>query len=99
LIDRIGEWILELGRLTRGAPEATAAERNRLRAEVVPSWRELGVRTDLVDELPPLRAVLQHNDLGTWNVVAGGQEFVLVDWENVREDALPLWDLLYFLAD
>jgi hypothetical protein len=99
LIDRIGEWILELGRLTRGAPEATAAERNRLRAEVVPSWRELGVSTDLVDELPPLRAVLQHNDLGTWNVVAGGQEFVVVDWENVREGALPLWDLLYFLAD
>jgi hypothetical protein len=32
-------------------------------------------------------------------VVADGDEFVVVDWENVRERALPLWDLLYFLAD
>jgi hypothetical protein len=99
VIERIGEWILELGRLTRSTPEATGTERDRLRSEVVPSWRELGVSTDLVDGLPPLRAVLQHNDLGTWNVVADGQEFVVVDWENVREEALPLWDLLYFLAD
>jgi hypothetical protein len=99
LVERIGEWILELGRLTRTSPEATAAERERLRREVVPTWRELGATTNLVDAVPPLPAVLQHNDLGTWNVVADGSDFVVVDWENVREDALPLWDLLYFLAD
>jgi hypothetical protein len=99
VIDRIGEWIVELGRLTRGAAETTAAERKRLRTEVLPSWSELGASTDLVDALPPLPAVLQHNDLGTWNVVADEREFVVVDWENVREGALPLWDLLYFLAD
>jgi hypothetical protein len=32
-------------------------------------------------------------------VVAEDGEFVVVDWENVREAALPLWDLLYFLGD
>jgi hypothetical protein len=99
LVERIGEWILELGRLTQTAPEGATAERERLRLDVVPSWRELGVGPDLVDAVPPLPAVLQHNDLGTWNVVADEREFVVVDWENVREGALPLWDLLYFLAD
>jgi len=99
LVESIGEWILELGRLTTGAPEQTAAERERLRLDVIPSWSELGATTSLVDAVPPLAAVTQHNDLGTWNVVADGDDFVVVDWENVRERALPLWDLLYFLAD
>lgn len=99
LIERIAAWILELGRLTQAPPEAAAAERERLRSDVVPSWSELGVRPELVNDLPPLPAVAQHNDLGTWNVVADRGDFVVVDWENVREAALPLWDLLYFLGD
>jgi hypothetical protein len=98
-IDRIGGWILELGRITSSSPQALAAERERLRANVVPRWAELGVRPDLVDEIPPLPAVLQHNDLGSWNVVTDDGEFVVVDWEDVREEALPLWDLFYFLGD
>jgi Phosphotransferase enzyme family len=99
LIERIGDWILEFGRLMRTSPEAMGAERKRLRADVVPHWRELGVDSRLVDELPPLPAVAQHNDFGSWNVVADDGDFVVVDWENVREAALPLWDLLYFLGD
>jgi hypothetical protein len=99
LLDRIGEWILELGRLTRVTPDGTAAERERLRLEVVPRWKAIGAAEGLVDAVPPLPGVTQHSDLGTWNVVADGQEFTVVDWENVREGALPLWDLLYFLAD
>jgi hypothetical protein len=99
LIDRVGEWILELGRLTATTADDTGAERARLRLDVVPRWSELGATPSLVDAVPALAAVTQHNDLGTWNVVADGSEFVVVDWENVRERALPLWDLLYFLAD
>jgi hypothetical protein len=99
LIERIGGWILELGRLTQASPEALSAERKRLRSDVVPAWSELGVDSKIVDELPPLPAVTQHNDLGTWNVVAEVGDFVVLDWENVREAALPLWDLLYFLGD
>jgi hypothetical protein len=99
LIERIGAWILELGRLTQTSPEAMSSERERLRRDVVPTWNELGVRAELVDELPPLSAVAQHNDLGTWNVVTDNGDFVVVDWENVRDAALPLWDLLYFLGD
>jgi hypothetical protein len=99
LIERIGGWIVELGRLTQTSPEAMAAERKRLRSDVVPRWNELGVDPELVDELRPLVAVAQHNDLGAWNVVADGDDFVVVDWENHREGALPLWDLLYFLGN
>jgi hypothetical protein len=98
LIDRIGGWILELGRLTRTSPEALDAERRRLRTEVVPAWSDVGVRSELVDRLPALAAVAQHNDLGSWNVVVD-DDFVAVDWENARDAALPLWDLLFFLAD
>jgi hypothetical protein len=57
------------------------------------------VHPELVEALPPLAAVAQHNDLGTWNVVAAGEDFVVVDWENYREAAMPLWDLLYFLGN
>jgi len=99
LIERIAGWIQELGRLTRSSPEALGAERSRLRNEVVPGSSELGVSPALVDELPSLAAVAQHNDLGAWNVVAHGSEFVVVDWENATESALPLWDLFYFLAN
>jgi hypothetical protein len=98
LIERIAGWILELGRLTQTSPEEMGTERERLRGDVVPRWRELGVRSELVDELPSLPAVAQHNDLGAWNVIADDGDFVVVDWENVREAALPLWDLFYFLG-
>jgi hypothetical protein len=99
LIQQIAGWILELGRLTRGSSEALDAELRRLRTEVVAKSSELGARAELVDELPSLAAVAQHNDLGTWNVVADDGDFVVVDWENVRQAALPLWDLIYFLGD
>jgi hypothetical protein len=99
LIERIADWILALGRLTQTSAEAMSAERQRLRRDVVPRSSELGAHPELVDELPPLPAVAQHNDLGTWNVVADNGDFVVVDWENAREAALPLWDLLYFLGN
>jgi hypothetical protein len=99
LIEQIAGWILELGRLTQASPEDMAAERRRLLNDVVAKWGELGARPDLLDELPRLAPVAQHNDLGTWNVVADDSDFAVVDWENVRKAALPLWDLFYFLGD
>jgi hypothetical protein len=99
LIDQIAAWIVELGALTQQPPEAMAAELERLRREIVPKSVELGADAALVDELTQLRPVVQHNDLGTWNVVADGDRFAIVDWEDAREAASPLWDLLYFLAD
>lgn len=100
LVERVADWIIELGRGTQASSEALAAERERLRSDVVPRWRQLGVGAELVDELPPLSSVVHHNDLGTWNVLAGDDGgFGVLDWENARPAGLPLWDLLYFLAD
>jgi hypothetical protein len=99
LVERIAGWILELGVLTRAAPTALAGERERLRGQIGARAVELGLLPELVDELQPIPPVVQHNDLGTWNVVTDRGDFVVVDWENARAAALPLWDLLYFLAD
>jgi hypothetical protein len=99
LVERLADWILSLGSLTTAPPEATATERDRLRRDVVPRWRELGVDPSLVEDLPLLAGVTQHNDLGTWNVVADAHDFTVVDWENAREAGFPLWDLVYFLTD
>jgi hypothetical protein len=59
----------------------------------------LGATTDLVAALPPVSAVLQHNPLGSWNILVGDSSFTAVDWESAREHGLPLWDIVYFLTD
>lgn len=99
LIERIAGWIVQLGQRTQAPADAMRPERHRLRVDVVPSWAHLGARSELVEELPQLPAVTQHNDLGAWNVVVEDEEFTVLDWENVRPNALPLWDLLYFLGN
>jgi hypothetical protein len=99
LVDQVTGWILELGRATAEPPEALAEERRRLAEEVIPRWSAHGVTAALVSELPPLPAVTQHNDLGSWNVIVDGRSFTTLDWESARARGLPLWDLLYFLAD
>ena len=57
------------------------------------------MQTEVVEALPILPGVAQHNDLGSWNVVVDRGDFTIADWENARAAGLPLWDLLYFLAD
>ena len=94
LIGSIADWVTALGLATRTG--SIAGELRRLEQEVLPAW---DVPADLVRGLPDLPAVLQHNDLGTWNVVAAGSDFTVLDWESSREAGLPLWDLAYFLTD
>ena len=95
-VARVCGWLLDVAKETRAAPEALEDERRRLGDEVVPGW---GVDRALVDELPAVPAVLQHNDVGSWNVVARGGAFTILDWEDAVPHGLPLWDLFYFLAD
>jgi hypothetical protein len=99
LVEAVAAWVLELGSTTAGPADALAEERERLATDVVPAWHGRGVSSDLVSDLPAVAPVLQHNDLGTWNIVVDGTDFVVVDWESARRCGLPLWDLLYFLTD
>jgi hypothetical protein len=68
----------------------------RLEADVLPRWE---VPRGLLAGLDSVPGVLQHNDLGTWNIVSRRDDFCVVDWESARTSGLPLWDLWYFLAD
>jgi hypothetical protein len=97
-VERIAAWIVEVARQTAAARPAIEPELARLRRDVVPAWSEDGAGDDLLDGLERVPAVLQHNDLGTWNVVVDGTGFTAVDWESARAAGLPLWDLLYFLS-
>jgi hypothetical protein len=88
LVDAVAEWIVELGRATRRDDrfEQVRADLQTLDPELAAS-------------LPVVPTVLQHNDLGCWNVIGDADSFVAVDWESAREAGLPLWDLWYFLLD
>jgi hypothetical protein len=98
VVDDIAAWTVGMGAAT-ARPDALGPELRRLEEEVLPHWTAAGVPGDLARRLPDGPAVLQHNDLGTWNVVADGREFTAVDWESARPAGLPLWDLAYFLTD
>jgi hypothetical protein len=99
-VESVAAWLLEVARESASPADRLAGERRRLAENVVPAWRDAGAPLDLVERVPPLPAVLQHNDLGSWNVVVGrGRGFVAVDWESAREHGFPLWDLWYLLAD
>jgi hypothetical protein len=99
LIDAVASWLVRLGKATASSPDDLEGERRRLQDDVIPAWRQSEVAATLVRDLPPVPAVLQHNDLGTWNIIAGRRGFTAVDWEAARRFGLPLWDLLYFLTD
>ncbi len=89
-------WVSDLGKQTATAG-AVNEEVERLEREVLPSWN---ASPSLLSSLGALPAVLQHNDLGTWNAVwAAPGEFTVLDWESARGNGLPLWDLLYFSVD
>jgi len=96
-IDEIADWIIRLGKET-ASPESTLGdERRRLESKVLPAW---GLDAGYVMDLRQVGSVLQHNDLGSWNIVWNGPgQFTAVDWESAVAHGLPLWDLLYFLVD
>ena len=99
LIEDVAGWIVATGTVTRAEPADLAAEQARLRDEVVPHWADRGVEERLVTSLPEISAVLQHNDVGPWNIITDETSFTVVDWESARRHGLPLWDLVYFLTE
>jgi hypothetical protein len=100
LLEPVLAWVHALARHTAVPPERLDGERRRLRERVLPGWRAAGAHPDLVQRVCTVPGVLQHGDLGTWNVVCdAGGGFGVVDWGSVRPHGLPLWDLVYLLAD
>lgn len=98
-VDGVADWVIGMARRTAASPAALGPERHRLATEVLPRWQGPGVPADLVARVPSVPAVLQHNDLGCWNLVTGPAGFTATDWEFARPSGFPLWDLLYFLVD
>jgi hypothetical protein len=89
VVGQIADWALDVALATRLPATELEPELERLRA----------IRAEVVQALPPLPGVLQHNDLGCWNILVRNNDFVVVDWESSRRAGLPLWDLVYFLTD
>lgn len=100
VLEAVAAWIVELGSRSGSASERLTPERARLASEVLPSWAEHGVPASLAERVPPVPGVVQHGNLGAWNVVArDAATFRIIDWESSREVGFPLWDLLVFLTD
>lgn len=97
LVERIAGWILELAAASRAPAERMVPEWRRLVELAARAERATGVAIPL-PEAPFFEPVLQHNDLGAWNIVVGDDGFVVVDWESSTRYGAPLWDLWYFLV-
>jgi hypothetical protein len=99
VIDAIADWIVELGRSTRASAATLAPELDRLANDFLRDRRAVPDGERLLGGVKGVPSVLQHNDLGTWNIVVGAGTFTVLDWESARRHGFPLWDLWYFLMD
>jgi hypothetical protein len=93
LVREVAAWLGDVASETIDEGPAADGERRRLRDEVLPAW---GLDGEVADALDGVPMVLQHNDVGPWNVMVDDR-FCLVDWESARY-GFPLWDLVYFLG-
>jgi hypothetical protein len=98
-VDAIARWLVEIGTSTAGPASSLAPELERLARHVVPTWGDAATGLDPEADLAGVPATLQHNDLGSWNILVDGERFGAVDWESARAYGAPLWDLLYLLMD
>ena len=98
VLDSIARWLDQVARETRAPADALAPERSRLGEEVLPAWSARGVPPNLIERLPPVPAVFQHNDMWQENIVCGPGGFTVLDWEWARRHGFPLWDLARFAS-
>ena len=98
LVGAIASWLVDLGVQTRRAANPTVDD--QWLREVLGGW-DGGphVAAAVKAALRQVPAVLTHGDLGTWNVVAHGREFTVIDWESAQPIGRPLTDLLHLLGD
>jgi hypothetical protein len=98
-IEAIAAWIVDVAAATSESADMLAPELDRLAEHVAPKWGPEGAGFEPRRELADVPATLQHNDLGSWNIVVYHGGFNALDWEDARAHGLPLWDLLYLLMD
>jgi hypothetical protein len=110
LIGTVVDRLVSLGIATADSsvadPAAIAAELGdmvqRYAAIYGPARSERHVLAAAVDRIGaskgPIPLVLQHGDVGTWNVLVDSDaEPTLIDWEAAVPHGMPLWDLFYFV--
>lgn len=98
-VDEVCAWLVDLAIESRVPPEELRPEIERLESQVVAPWVGNGVAAGLASALPPVPGVLLHADPGPWNITWSEHGVCVLDWESARHPGLPLWDLVYFLAD
>jgi hypothetical protein len=96
--DRVADWLVQVAAASTRAPGRLEPELARLRTALGADERALASVETAVGCLVTTPGVLVHNDLDLENVVVDGQDFTVLDWEQLRDPGLPLWDLLHFLA-
>jgi hypothetical protein len=107
VVDALLGWVADLSAAT-AAPAAPGEVGARLEplldrflAEAAPSGAEREALRDAVATLagaPRLPLVLEHGDLGAWNVLVGpGGRPAVLDWEAAERRGMPLWDALYLV--
>jgi hypothetical protein len=99
LIEDIARWRVEVSKATLQQASHADAFRDEIRRTLPERWQRDGLAEQLVAAVAEVPAALMHDDLGSWNVIAGEGGFAAIDWEDARADGLPLIDLVYFLAD
>lgn len=97
-IEQVAAWTVAVGAETARNDEDDG-ERAQVLQRIASAWHERGVPAASADALRFIPSVLEHRDLGSWNVVVGRETFVVVDWEDATRAGFPLWDLWYLLAD
>jgi hypothetical protein len=106
-LDALLTWVGDVGVATAGpaAPGEVAARLDPLLDRFLSTShpdpaerRALGDAVAALTAAPGLPLVLEHGDLGAWNVLVGpdGRPAVL-DWEAAERRGMPLWDLLYLV--
>jgi hypothetical protein len=99
VVDRVAAWAVALAGCRAADTSIPESRVLRLANDVFPRWYPDEVGASLADQLRPVPAVVQHQDLGSYNVLYDGPGFTALDWEAACTDGFPLWDLLQFLHD
>jgi hypothetical protein len=92
IAERVLAWIAALGVRTAHRSDVESA---RLRDDLDAAFGDAAVGAHL-EGLP---LVLAHQDLGSWNIMINGDDFIVVDWESASKSGLPLADACYFATD